>query len=472
MPHDLLRELPPVGALLDHPAVAPLAAGRRRAWVTRVVQGVVDGLRRELAKGDTRLTGRDDLLAEALARVSAECSRLRRPALRRVINGTGVIVHTNLGRSNYPERAVEAMVLAARHGSDLEFVLETNLRGHRGRKVEEKAALLAGAEDALIVNNNAAAVWLSARHFAAGGKPLILSRGEVVAIGGSFRIHEILAEAGCRLVEIGTTNRTSLRDYEDAMSEGAVVMKVHRSNFTVSGFTAEVPLGDLAVACRRRGCPLVYDAGSGAFFEFERFGLPSETTLAQDVAAGPDLVTCSGDKLLGGCQAGIIFGRRDLIASLRKHPMRRAFRVDKTSLAALDAVLTLYLEADDRPAVPTLDILARSLDDLTAAARRLADALAPATPAGWGAAIVDDVASVGGGSFSDAEVPTRLLRWEAPREQLEAVHGLLRGGDPALVCRISQEGLSVDLRTIAAVEEALVVAAFRDAWSRLAAEMR
>ena len=470
MPSDLLRELPPVGALLDHPAVAPLAAGRRRAWVTRVVQRVVDGLRRDLARGGATPATRDDLLAEAVARVAAECARLRRPALRRVLNGTGVIVHTNLGRANYPERAVEAMALAARHGSDLEFVLETNLRGHRGRKVEEKVALLAGAEDALIINNNAAAVWLCARHFAAGGQPLILSRGEVVAIGGSFRLHEILAEAGCRLVEVGTTNRTSLRDYEDAMTADAVVMKVHRSNFTVSGFTEAVDLADLAAACRRRGCPLVYDAGSGALFEFGRLGLPGETTLADDVAAGPDLVTCSGDKLLGGCQAGIILGRHELIERLRKHPMRRAFRVDKTALAALDAVLTLYLEADDRPAVPTLDILARTVEDLEAAAGRLAAALADVAPTGWRASVVAGVASVGGGSFSDAEVPTRLLRWEAPREQLEALHGLLRGGDPALVCRISQDGLSVDLRTIARVEEDLVAAAFRDGWFRLAAK--
>jgi L-seryl-tRNA(Ser) seleniumtransferase len=472
MPHPLLRELPPVGALLDHPAVAPLAAGRRRAWVTRVVQRVVDDLRRELSRradreDDGPLASRDDLLAEAARRIAGECARLRRPALRRVLNGTGVIVHTNLGRANYPESAVAAMALAARHGSDLEFVLETNLRGHRGRKVEEKAALLAGAEDALIVNNNAAAVWLCVRHLAAGGKPLILSRGEVVAIGGSFRMHEILAETGCRLVEIGTTNRTGLRDYEQAMQDGAVVLKVHRSNFTVSGFTEEVALADLAAACRRRGCPLVYDAGSGALFEFGQFGLPGEATLADDVAAGCDLVTCSGDKLLGGGQAGIILGSRDRIAALRQHPMRRALRVDKTTLAALDAVLTLYLDAEDRPAVPTLDTLARPVDDLAAAAARLGAALAPVAPAGWRSTVVADVASVGGGSFSDAEVPTRLLRWEAPREQLEAMHGFLRGGDPALVCRISQEALSVDLRTIAPPEEGLVAAAFRDGWSRL-----
>lgn len=468
MPHPLLRELPPVGALLDHPAVTPLAAGSRRAWVTRVVQRVVDELRRELARNDSVLATRDDLLAEAVRRVAAECARLRGPALRRVLNGTGVVVHTNLGRAIYPERAVAAMTQVARHASDLEFVLETNQRGHRGRKVEEKIALLAGADDALVVNNNAAAVWLGVRHLAAGGQPLILSRGEVVAIGGSFRMHEILAETGCRLVEVGTTNRTSLRDYVGAMEPGAVVLKVHRSNFTVSGFTEEVALDDLAAACRQHGCPLVYDAGSGALFPFARVGLPGEPTLADDVAAGCDLVTCSGDKLLGGCQAGIILGRRDLIAALRQHPMRRVLRVDKTTLAALDAVLTLYLDAEDRPDLPTLALLDRRVEELAAAAARLAAVLAPAAPAGWDAAVSEGVASVGGGSFSDAEVPTRLLRWTAPREQLERMHALLRAGDPALVCRISQDGLAVDLRTIVPAEEDLVAAAFRDGWSRLA----
>jgi len=463
MPHPLLRELPPVGSLLEHAEIASLAAGRRRAWVTRVVQRVVDGLRGELVRGTGDLADREALVAEAVRRIRAEVARLTGPALHRVINGTGVVVHTNLGRSCYPDRAVAWAAAAMARNSDLEFVLATGRRGHRGRGVEEKAALLAGAEDALVVNNNAAAVWLTARLLTQGGR-LILSRGEVVAIGGSFRMHEILAETGCELVEVGTTNRTSLADYEAAMIEGATVMKVHRSNFSVKGFTEEVGVSELAAACRRRGCRSIYDAGSGALLPFERFGLPGEPTLADDVATGADLVTCSGDKLLGGCQAGLVLGSRELIARLREHPMRRAFRVDKTTLAALDAVLTLYLEAEDVADIPTLNHLGRSLDELEAAARALADALQTDAPAGWTATVAPAEASVGGGSFSDAVVPSRLLLWTGPQDQLEDVHQALRRGEPALVGRISQEGLGVDLRTILADEGPLVAAAFRAAW--------
>ncbi len=464
MSQPLLRELPPVGALLEHPDVAPLAAGQRRTWMTRVVQRVVDRLRRELVRGDLAVSDRDGLVREAVARVRGEHARLLQPALRRVINGTGVVVHTNLGRSPYPDQAVAMMAQAARHGCDLEFVLATNARGHRGRKVEEKAALLAGAGDALVLNNNAAAVWLATRYLTQGG-PLVLSRGEVVAIGGSFRMHEILAETGCRLVEVGTTNRTGLADYEKALTPGAVVLKVHRSNFAVTGFTEEVPLAELAALCRRREARLIYDAGSGALVDFARFGLPDEPTLTDDVATGADLVTCSGDKLLGGCQAGLILGSAALIAGLRQHPLRRALRVDKTTLAALDAVLTLYLEAEATPALPTLAALGRGEEELAAAAQGLADALQPHAPSGWQARVAADVASVGGGSFSDAEVPTRLLLWEGPKADLEAAHAALRTGDPALVCRISQQGLGVDLRTIAPDEMDLVIMAFRAAWA-------
>jgi L-seryl-tRNA(Ser) seleniumtransferase len=472
MPHPLLRELPSVGALLDHPEVAARARGARRRWVTTVVQRVVAGLRRELATGeDTGPANRQELEAVARQRVLAEIDRLLAPASRRVLNASGVVVHTNLGRSNWPDRAVQAAAGVAAHNSDLEFVLSTGKRGHRGRKVEEKLALLAGCEDALVVNNNAAAVWLTTRQATAGGR-LVLSRGEVVAIGGSFRMHEILAETHCELVEVGTTNRTSLADYEQALTPGAAVMKVHRSNFAVTGFTEEVPVAELAALCRRRGHRLIYDAGSGALFDFAAVGLPPEPTLPQDVATGADLITCSGDKLLGGCQAGLILGGRDQVAALRGHPMRRAFRVDKTTLAALDAVLTLYLEAEERPDLPTLANLARPVRELEAAAARLAEELAGDLPAGWSVRTAAAVASVGGGSFSDAEVPTRLLLLEGPRDQLERTHQLLRTGEPALVARISQEGLGLDLRTLAPAELPLAVAALRQAWRQLTVSQR
>lgn len=470
MPHPLLRELPPVGALLEHPQIAAVATGRRRAWVTRVIQQTIDALRRELGRDPTTMPAdREQLAALARSRILARVEQLLRPTSRRVINATGVVVHTNLGRSCWPERAVAWAGQVAAANSDLEFVLASGKRGHRGRQVEAKLALLAGSEDALIVNNNAAAVWLATRHLTRGGR-LILSRGEVVAIGGSFRLHEILAETHCELVEVGTTNRTSLADYERALAPGATVMKVHRSNFTVTGFTEEVLLADLAALARRHDCKLIYDAGSGALFPFGELGLPPEPILADDVAAGADLITCSGDKLLGGCQAGLILGARPEIDLLRAHPMRRAFRVDKTTLAALDAVLTLYLEAEDLPDLPTLQNLGRPLAVLEAAAGQLTDALAPLLPDGWALATVPAVASVGGGSFSDAEVPTRLLLCTGPHVELEATHRALRTGEPALVARMSQEGLGIDLRTVMPSEYPLVVSAFRAAWGRLHGE--
>jgi len=468
-----LRLLPPVGALLEDPRIATLAAGRRRAWLTRLVQRAVAAQRTELERrggdgGDGGDAGdgaaaRVALHEAVVARVLAERDRLLRPALRRVINGTGVVVHTNLGRAPYPPEAVARVVEAARSPCDLEYRLDSGARGHRGRGVEEKAALLTGAEDALVVNNNAAALWLAVRATARGGR-VLLSRGEIVAIGGSFRIDEILRETGCELVEVGATNRTVAGDYAAALTPGAVVLKVHRSNFAQSGFVGEVGLAELAALCRERGHVLVYDAGSGALFPPAALGLPDEPTLADDLAAGPDLVTCSGDKLLGGGQAGLVLGRAELVESLRRHPLRRALRVDKLTLAALDAVLTLYLEADDLPRVPVLEMLALDVATLEARGRELLAALSPAAPAGWRGEVVAGESSVGGGSFSEAVVPTRLLRWRGPKGELERCHAALRRQEPAVVTRIGQEGLAVDLRTVAPEELPEVATALRLCW--------
>jgi len=460
-----LRELPQVSALFEEGRLSPLMTGRRRQWMTRVIQGVVDDLRQEVRLGTGKVRGREELLEIAVVRILERHRELTGKSWTRVLNGTGVVVHTNLGRSCYPISAADAARQVALFNSDLEFDLGSGTRGHRGRAVEEKAALLAGAADALVVNNNAAAVWLAVRYLSRGGR-VLLSRGEVVAIGGSFRMHEILAETGCTLVEVGTTNRTSLEDYRQALEPGTTVIKVHRSNFVVEGFTEDVGVAELAEICRSADCPLVYDAGSGALFPYQDLGLPTgETLLTEDVAAGPDLVTCSGDKLLGGCQAGVIFGSRDLVAGLRNHPMRRALRVDKTTLAALDAILTEYLGAEDRPPIPTLDQLAGSLDQLEARANQLLEELAPLAPAGWTGAVVPGRSSVGGGSFSTTSIESRLVQWQADKARLETCHQRLRRGDPALVGRMNQDGLAVDVRTIADEELPLVIAAFKTAWA-------
>ena len=462
-----LRELPQVSALFEDERLAPLLGGRRRIWMTRLIQVVVDDLRQELRRATGPVQTRADLLEIAVNRIAAKHRSLTHKSWTRVLNGTGVVVHTNLGRSCFPVAAAAAAREVALFNSDLEFDLPSGTRGHRGRAVEEKAALLTGADDALVVNNNAAAVWLAVRHVSRGGR-VVLSRGEIVAIGGSFKIHEILAETGCTLVEVGTTNRTNLEDYRQALEPGTTVLKVHRSNFVVEGFTEDVTLSELADLCRDADCPLIYDAGSGALYPFEELGLPEgETLLAEDLAAGPKLVTCSGDKLLGGCQAGIILGERELIAGLRKHPMRRAFRVDKTTLAALDTILTEYLAAEDRPALPTLEQLAPNADQLQEKADRLLRELIPLAPSGWTGSVVPGLSSVGGGSFSTASVASRLVQWQADKSELEACHQRLRMGDPALVGRMNQDGLAIDVRTIATEETPLVVAAFSTAWNAL-----
>ncbi len=464
---DRMRQIPQVSAIIEHDRIAPMMVGRQVPWMTRLVQKVIEELRLSLRETKGSVVQREELLEDVVARVLARRQDLLGPSWTRVLNGTGVVVHTNLGRSNFPQEAATAAQTVALHNSDLEYDLNAGGRGHRGRLVEEKAALLAGASDALIVNNNAAALWLAVRFSSKGGR-VVLSRGEVVAIGGSFRMHEILAETGCDLVEIGTTNRTSLEDYRQAMEPGTTILKVHRSNFVVEGFTEDVDLSDLASACNEQNCPLVYDAGSGALFPYEELGLPpGERLLNEDLATGAHLVTCSGDKLLGGCQAGIIFGSREMIARLRKHPMRRAFRVDKTTLAALDAVLSLYLAADGQPDIPTLNQLGTSLTDLEIRAGRLCDLLQDKAPKGWQSTVVPGKSSVGGGSFSTTSIESRLLLWDGPKEELEYCNQLLRQGNPALVGRMNQDGLAVDVRTITEEEVILVVDAFITAWSVL-----
>ncbi len=460
-----LREIPQVSAVLEDTRLVGFLEGRRRAWAGRVVQEECERLRARLREDRGPVAGRAALHEELVAAVAARCRRLLRPAWTRVLNGTGVVVHTNLGRAGLPAAAADAAREVALRYSDLELDLETGQRGHRGRLVERKAALLAGAGDALVVNNNAAALWLAVRHLAKGG-PVLLSRGEIVAIGGSFRLHEIIAETGSALIEVGTTNRTTVDDYRRALVPGAVVLKVHRSNFAMQGFTAVAPLAELAALCAEAGCPLVYDAGSGLLVAPGDLGLPEgESLLAEDVATGCTLVTCSGDKLLGGCQAGLILGDAARIAALREHPLRRAVRVDKMTLAALDAVLTAYLDATGLPALPALAALALTTTELAARAESLRRVAAAGLPVGWTAAVVAGVSSVGGGAYSSAELETRLLVFEGPRAELEACHQHLRRQDPALVTRLNQDGLAVDPRTIAEDEMPLVAAAFATAWA-------
>ena len=397
--------LPGVDRLLQDARLSDLAARAGRSCVVEAARTVLDEARARLLEGGR--VDPDGLAERVVAHVAAAVA----PSLRPVLNLTGTVIHTNLGRSALPEPAIEAMAQAARQPVDLEYDLAAGRRGDREGRLEARIRSLTGAEAATAVNNNAAAVMLVLNTLASR-RAVPVSRGELVEIGGSFRLPDIMRRAGARLVEVGTTNRTHLGDYEEAMAaRPALVLKAHASNYAVVGFTRAVTERDLAALCRRHEIPFCIDLGSGTLIDLECFGLPHEPTVQEALAAGADLVTFSGDKLLGGPQAGIVAGRADLVERIRKNPMHRAFRLDKLRIAALDATLALYNRPETlAETVPTLRWLARPPADIRAVAERVAAELAAATPKGWRVEVADCLSQIGSGALPAEALPSVAVR--------------------------------------------------------------
>ncbi len=450
---EALRSLAAVDEVLRDPSAAPLLERYPRELVTKAVRTVLERLRREIlaASGEAPAAAKlapGDLVPWAARLLEAAVT----PSLRRVINATGIVVHTNLGRAVLPQEAVEAVVLAASGYSDLEYDLARGERASRQDHVHDALCSLAGTEDALVVNNNAAAVLLALAATARGGE-VIVSRGQLVEIGDGFRIPDILRESGADLVEVGTTNRTYLRDYEAAWTERTrAVLHAHTSNYRIVGFTAEPSLAELAELAHERGALVIADLGSGALANIPLFA--DEPSL-QD-SADADIITFSGDKLLGGPQAGIVVGRAAGIAAMRRHPLARAVRIDKLDLAALDAVLRLYLDPEAAlERVPTLAALTEPQAAVRARAERLAELLT--TPSGGSEAldgaqvdILDTVARAGAGALPVTDVPSAAVTVACAEGEAERLAAALRTGEPAVVCRVQEGKLLFDLRAVAA----------------------
>ncbi|MEW6261412.1 MAG: L-seryl-tRNA(Sec) selenium transferase [Thermodesulfobacteriota bacterium] len=457
-----LRSLPSVDRLLNWLDAHGPSASIPRPIKLRAARETIDAFRKRIVTSSSEEAAapfdETDICREA-ARLAM---KLDRPRLRRTINATGIIIHTNLGRSLLAQTAIDNIAEIASHYSNLEYNLEKGKRGSRYTAVEDILCEISGAEAAMVVNNNAAGVLLCLDTIAKG-REVIVSRGELIEIGGSFRIPDVMAKSGAILKEVGTTNRTHLRDYETALTpDTALLLKVHTSNYRILGFTASVPLGALVELAKARSLPVMEDLGSGTFIDFSRYGLVHEPTVQESIAAGADIVTFSGDKLLGGPQAGIILGKPAWIEAIRKNPLTRALRIDKLTLAALEATLRLYRNPEAAvETIPTLQGITRSKEDLRPRAERLLHAIEGIADPGLQAAIVDVTSQAGGGSLPLLDLPSLgvslVISGRGPNE----IESALRSQPLPVIGRIESDRFVMDVRTLCEAEIDLIADAVR-----------
>ena len=429
-----LRDIPSVDQILHNPRTEQFLGSYGHAWTVSAIRQLQDDLRQSLPNF-TEMPSDEELINS----LEFMLKKQSQPSLRTVINATGVLLHTNLGRAPLSRAALAAVESVASGYSTLEYDLIKGKRGKRDVHASDLLARLTGGESALVVNNNAGAVLLALSALAKG-KKVAISRSELVEIGGGFRIPDVMKQSGAKLLEVGTTNRVRLADYEQAIAEGASVLLVaHQSNFKIIGFTEEPALEDLAKLAHQHNLPLMVDLGSGAFLDTAKYGLAHEPTVQEVLAKGADLVCFSGDKLLGGPQAGILVGHGDLLAKIRRHPLYRAIRADKLCLAALSATLEQYLKGKTELEIPLYMMLSRSLEDLTEQVHRWIDHLQAGSA-------LEGFSTVGGGSLPGETLPTCLLAFKVKSPTKFAA--LLREADPPIITRVQDDLLLIDPRTI------------------------
>ena len=445
----LLREIPSVDEVLRSPDIKKVSKEYNRSMILRAVQLILEDKRKTILLMDESMT--ENL--QKLQPVNAEDIRqkiihMKEPSFKRVINATGIIIHTNIGRAPLSDDAVQAVTDAARYYSNLEFDISTGKRGQRYSHVKGLLQDITGAESGIVVNNNAAAVLLCLSTFAKGYE-VIISRGEMIEIGDSFRIPEIMEQSGAKLVEVGSTNRTHLEDYKNAITKNTkMILKVHTSNYRIVGFTSEVELAELNKLAKKNNLPLLLDMGSGNFIKAEELGLKDEPTVQDEVLSGADIITFSGDKLLVGPQAGIIVGKNKFLDLLAKNPLNRALRIDKLTLAALEATLKAYALSEENAAdIPVIKMLKLSEPELKNRAEVLAQAINDRGSSDK-AEIVKDSSQVGGGAYPLNDIPTYAVAVDTAPLAVNAFENMLRKLTPPVIARIKNDRVLFDMRTL------------------------
>ncbi len=458
--NDSLRRIPPVGDVLRHPDVAAVVPAAGRTFVVELVRQEIDRLRQSPRDGT-----RNELTERLAASVRSRWNEARVQRLDRVVNATGVVLHTGLGRAPLSPRAVEA-VRSAAEACNLELDLATGQRRSRGHQLLDQWRCLTGCEDAFVVNNNAAATLLVlAAHCA--GREVVISRGQLVEIGGSYRLPDVFALSGAVLREVGTTNRTRTSDYREAVNDRtAAILRVHPSNYSIQGFTEMPEIDELVPIAREHGVLCIDDVGSGCLVDTADLGLPSEPTFERSLAAGADLVLGSGDKLLGGPQAGIVLGRAAAVEPLRQHPFARTVRADKLALAALSGTLDAYLVGDSLDEVPVLALLGQSVESLSERAETLRQGIRLDAAQGWTIGVREGVSPVGGGSLPGGRLPTAALVLQHVDHSADELARGLRTGEPRVVPRVQDDAVLLDLRSVPPADDERLLRAVNALGSR------